>query len=228
MNELTRPAFAGRTVRSSTGCGRGWSRPRRPRASSTSPTGPSTRPVGSLLLAAHRPRPGPGRVRRRGPRRRAADAGRPDQPAGAARPGRGSTRSPGSSTSTSPAGGGPSTCRSTGGCRRGFRRTVLHHLPDIATGAPRATRPWPRLAGNPKAVRAVGTACATNPLPVVVPCHRVVRSDGGDGRLPRRAGGQARPCSTWRRRREHHADRRRAAADWAAVATELDDVRQRA
>ena len=36
-------------------------------------------------------------------------------------------------------------------------------------------------AGNPQAVRAVGTACATNPLPVVVPCHRVVRSDGSSG-----------------------------------------------
>jgi methylated-DNA-[protein]-cysteine S-methyltransferase len=32
--------------------------------------------------------------------------------------------------------------------------------------------------GNPNAVRAVGTACATNPLPLVVPCHRVIRSDG--------------------------------------------------
>jgi methylated-DNA-[protein]-cysteine S-methyltransferase len=37
------------------------------------------------------------------------------------------------------------------------------------------------MSGNPKAVRAVGTACATNPLPVVVPCHRVVRSDGTMG-----------------------------------------------
>ena len=37
-------------------------------------------------------------------------------------------------------------------------------------------------AGSPRAVRAVGTACATNPLPVVVPCHRVVRSDGSYGR----------------------------------------------
>jgi methylated-DNA-[protein]-cysteine S-methyltransferase len=34
------------------------------------------------------------------------------------------------------------------------------------------------MVDNPKAVRAVGTACATNPLPLVVPCHRVVRSDG--------------------------------------------------
>ena len=38
------------------------------------------------------------------------------------------------------------------------------------------------LAGSPRAVRAVGTACATNPIPVVVPCHRVVRSDGSMGR----------------------------------------------
>jgi methylated-DNA-[protein]-cysteine S-methyltransferase len=37
------------------------------------------------------------------------------------------------------------------------------------------------LVGNPKAVRAVGTACATNPLPVVVPCHRVLRTDGSLG-----------------------------------------------
>jgi methylated-DNA-[protein]-cysteine S-methyltransferase len=35
--------------------------------------------------------------------------------------------------------------------------------------------------GNPRAVRAVGTACATNPLPLVIPCHRVVRSDGATG-----------------------------------------------
>ena len=36
-------------------------------------------------------------------------------------------------------------------------------------------------AGSPRAVRAVGSACATNPVPIVVPCHRVVRSDGGLG-----------------------------------------------
>ena len=38
-----------------------------------------------------------------------------------------------------------------------------------------------RLAGSHRAVRAVGTACATNPLPLVVPCHRVVRADGSMG-----------------------------------------------
>ena len=35
--------------------------------------------------------------------------------------------------------------------------------------------------GSPRAVRAVGTACATNPLPIVVPCHRVLRTDGALG-----------------------------------------------
>ena len=35
--------------------------------------------------------------------------------------------------------------------------------------------------GNPGAVRAVGSACARNPLPVVIPCHRVIRSDGSAG-----------------------------------------------
>jgi len=63
----------------------------------------------------------------------------------------------------------------------GFRRAVLDRLAGVAYGT---TASYARLAvdvGNPKAVRAVGSACATNPLPVVVPCHRVVRSDGAVG-----------------------------------------------
>lgn len=60
----------------------------------------------------------------------------------------------------------------------GFRATVLHHLPEIEYGSTASYAAVAALAGNPKAVRAVGTACATNPLPVIVPCHRVVRSDG--------------------------------------------------
>ena len=63
----------------------------------------------------------------------------------------------------------------------GFRRTVLAHLPDIAYGATASYTALAAAVGNPGAVRAVGTACATNPLPVVVPCHRVVRSDGTVG-----------------------------------------------
>lgn len=63
----------------------------------------------------------------------------------------------------------------------GFRATVLHALPSIGYGQTASYAAVAQLAGNPKAVRAVGSACATNPLPVVVPCHRVVRSDGAIG-----------------------------------------------
>jgi methylated-DNA-[protein]-cysteine S-methyltransferase len=63
----------------------------------------------------------------------------------------------------------------------GFRAAVLHRLPDIGYGHTASYATVARLAGNPKAVRAVGSACATNPLPVVVPCHRVIRSDGALG-----------------------------------------------
>jgi methylated-DNA-[protein]-cysteine S-methyltransferase len=63
----------------------------------------------------------------------------------------------------------------------GFRRTVLGHLPDIAYGTTASYAAIAAAAGSPKAVRAVGSACATNPLPLVVPCHRVVRSDGTIG-----------------------------------------------
>ncbi|GLU48269.1 methylated-DNA--[protein]-cysteine S-methyltransferase [Nocardiopsis ansamitocini] len=64
---------------------------------------------------------------------------------------------------------------------RGFRREVLARLPDIGYGRTASYAAVAKAAGSPKAVRAVGTACATNPLPLVVPCHRVVRSDGSLG-----------------------------------------------
>ena len=68
----------------------------------------------------------------------------------------------------------------------GFRRAVLDHLPEIGYGTTASYAAVAAAAGSPRAVRAVGTACATNPLPVVVPCHRVVRSDGTLGQY---AGG---------------------------------------
>ncbi|HVE25154.1 MAG TPA: methylated-DNA--[protein]-cysteine S-methyltransferase, partial [Sporichthya sp.] len=55
------------------------------------------------------------------------------------------------------------------------------HLTHIAYGRTESYAEVAAGAGNPRAVRAVGTACATNPLVVVVPCHRVVRSDGSAG-----------------------------------------------
>ncbi len=63
----------------------------------------------------------------------------------------------------------------------GFRQRVQRHLPEIGYGQTRSYRQIAELVGNPGAVRAVGTACATNPLPVVVPCHRVLRADGSLG-----------------------------------------------
>ena len=63
----------------------------------------------------------------------------------------------------------------------GFRRTVVEHLRDIAYGHRESYAAVAAAVGSPKAVRAVGTACAHNPLPVVIPCHRVVRSDGSTG-----------------------------------------------
>ena len=64
----------------------------------------------------------------------------------------------------------------------GFRRAVLSHLTEIGYGQTASYAAVAGLAGNPKAVRAAATACATNPLPVVIPCHRVIYSDGRIGR----------------------------------------------
>lgn len=61
---------------------------------------------------------------------------------------------------------------------RGFRRAVLDQLPTIPYGTTATYRTVAARVDSPGAARAVGTACATNPLPVVVPCHRVVRGDG--------------------------------------------------
>ena len=65
---------------------------------------------------------------------------------------------------------------------KGFRRAVLTHLLEIPYGVTESYTAVARSAGNPAAVRAAGSACATNPVPIVVPCHRVVRSDGTYGR----------------------------------------------
>jgi methylated-DNA-[protein]-cysteine S-methyltransferase len=64
----------------------------------------------------------------------------------------------------------------------GFRRAVLDYLPVIAYGETASYGSVAAAVGNARAVRAVGTACATNPLPLVIPCHRVIRSDGLPGR----------------------------------------------
>lgn len=62
-----------------------------------------------------------------------------------------------------------------------FQRKVLQATSRIPAGAVRPYAWVARAIGAPKAVRAVGTALARNPVPFVVPCHRVVRSDGRAG-----------------------------------------------
>ncbi len=59
-----------------------------------------------------------------------------------------------------------------------FRREVLALLPTIPVGTTRTYAELAAIAGRPTAVRAVGSGCATNPLPIVVPCHRVLRTGG--------------------------------------------------
>ncbi|GAA6527443.1 methylated-DNA--[protein]-cysteine S-methyltransferase [Intrasporangium sp. DVR] len=63
----------------------------------------------------------------------------------------------------------------------GFRRQVLEHLREIPFGRTETYAEVAQGAGSPRAVRAVGSACATNPVPIIVPCHRVVRTDGSMG-----------------------------------------------
>lgn len=59
-----------------------------------------------------------------------------------------------------------------------FQQSVWAALTDIPYGELRSYRDIARTIGNPAAVRAVGAANARNPLPIVVPCHRVIGSNG--------------------------------------------------
>ncbi len=60
-----------------------------------------------------------------------------------------------------------------------FQRIVWNELRMIPSGSTATYAQIARQIGRPRAVRAVAQACAANPLVVVVPCHRVLRSDGG-------------------------------------------------
>lgn len=71
----------------------------------------------------------------------------------------------------------------------GFGRRVLEATAGIPFAQVRTYREVAAEAGNARAVRAAGNALAANPVPIVVPCHRVVRSDGSLGGY---AGGRAR------------------------------------
>jgi methylated-DNA-[protein]-cysteine S-methyltransferase len=63
----------------------------------------------------------------------------------------------------------------------GFRRRVLRAIDRIPYGQTRSYTEMARRAGNERAVRAAGSACGSNPIPLVVPCHRVLRTGGALG-----------------------------------------------
>jgi methylated-DNA-[protein]-cysteine S-methyltransferase len=63
----------------------------------------------------------------------------------------------------------------------GFRGKVQRAIYGIPYGETRSYMELAASAGNERAVRAAGTACGTNPIPIVVPCHRVLRSGGALG-----------------------------------------------
>ena len=62
-----------------------------------------------------------------------------------------------------------------------FRWKVWRELQKIPFGETRSYGEIAKSIGSPKAVRAVASACANNPVSVIVPCHRVIRTDGGPG-----------------------------------------------
>jgi methylated-DNA-[protein]-cysteine S-methyltransferase len=64
---------------------------------------------------------------------------------------------------------------------RGYRLEVLEELSRVPFGETVTYRDLAERTGHPKASRAVGTAMATNPIPIVVPCHRVLRTGGALG-----------------------------------------------
>jgi methylated-DNA-[protein]-cysteine S-methyltransferase len=63
----------------------------------------------------------------------------------------------------------------------GYRRRVLEALSEVPYGETVSYKDLAVRTGNPGASRAVGSAMATNPIPIVVPCHRVLRSGGALG-----------------------------------------------
>ena len=85
--------------------------------------------------------------------------------------------------------------------RTGFRGEVLDALESVSFGHTVTYGDLAARAGRPKAARAVGTAMATNPIAIIVPCHRVLPSGGGVGQF----GGGVR-AKEWLLRREGSLD----------------------
>jgi AraC family transcriptional regulator of adaptative response/methylated-DNA-[protein]-cysteine methyltransferase len=98
-----------------------------------------------------------------------------------------------------PRGGLPVDVRATA-----FQRQVWNALESIPYGETRSYAQVAASIGRPRAARAVARACATNPLAIVIPCHRVVPSAGGFGGY---RWGTSRKRALLAREREPHARR---------------------
>lgn len=77
---------------------------------------------------------------------------------------------------------------------RPFQQQVLQIVHAIPYGQTRTYGDIAHEIGNPLAARAVGRANATNPMPLVIPCHRVI---GSDGKLTGYGGGEGLPTKEW-------------------------------
>ncbi len=137
-------------------------------------------PFGQLVLAATTAGPGQDRL----PVETTGDAGsssRPRSRRASWRRRRASTRRAASSTATSRASLQKFDLPLDWQLTRGFRRKVLRATARIPYGKTRSYTEMATKAGSPRAVRATGTALGSNPLPIVVPCHRVLRTGGALG-----------------------------------------------
>ena len=76
-----------------------------------------------------------------------------------------------------------------------FQRRVWQALRRISSGSTRSYGELARELGS--SARAVGGACRRNPIPIVVPCHRVIAADGGAGGFMGRRDGDALAIKTW-------------------------------
>ena len=59
-----------------------------------------------------------------------------------------------------------------------FQKQVLRAVQEVLYGTTQSYKEIAQKIGNPRAVRAVGNANRTNPLPIIIPCHRIIGSDG--------------------------------------------------
>ena len=71
-----------------------------------------------------------------------------------------------------------------------FQQTVLSTLRTVTYGQIVSYGQLARLAGSPRAARAIGTVMAQNPMPVIIPCHRVIKADGSVGQFTAPGGAE--------------------------------------